>query len=49
MTESYSLPSKQYFKEHPLEEMSTGMTLYTSATRPELRETAIKTLDALNK
>ena len=44
---SYTMPSEQYFKEHPLEEMSTGMMLYTSATMPEMREYAIQTSDAI--
>lgn len=47
MIESNNLPSKQYFKEHPLEEMSTGMMLYTSAVMPELREAAIQASDSM--
>ena len=44
---SYSLPGEQFFKDHPLNELSTGMMLYISATAPELREKAIEVSDSM--
>ena len=38
---SYSLPSKRYYKEHPLSEISSGMMLYTNVLMPELREATV--------
>ena len=41
------MPGERYFKDHPLEEISTGMMLYISAVMPELRETVIQVSDSM--